>query len=367
MKTTQHIILITHDFSGGGAQQVIVNLANSYITQGYDVTVITFDSTGPCSKKLNENIPVIDLNTPIKAISTGFKLLKTLRQNKPDIIISGIRDTNIWLGLISLGLANKNIIYCEADTMHLIEQMPRIKSFIYKSVMRLTYKPAAKVIANSCDTQQDLIKYRITSLSQSEVIGNPVIPDNIEELASQPINHAWFNNTNLKVILSVGRLSQDHKNHQMLVRSFANVLQEDSSSRLVILGEGDEYDSLMGLARSLNLEGYFEILSYQDNPYPFYKKADLFVLTSRWEAFGNVLVEAMACQTPVVSTDCPGGPKMILDNGNLGALVPIGDLDALSKQILKLINKGADKETVKVAYEKALQYNIESISKNYLD
>jgi len=161
-----------------------------------------------------------------------------------------------------------------------------------------------------------------------QVIYNPVVTDQLLAKAAAPLDHPWFVPGSPAVILSAGRLTAQ-KDYPTLLRAFAR-LTAGREARLIVLGEGEARGSLEALARDLGVADQIFFASFVENPFAYMARADLFVLSSAWEGHPNVIVEAMACGTPVVSTDCPSGPAEILDNGKYGRLVPVGDADDLS-------------------------------------
>ncbi|MCG8345898.1 MAG: glycosyltransferase [Chlorobiales bacterium] len=144
----------------------------------------------------------------------------------------------------------------------------------------------------------------------------------------EPLAHPWFYPGEPPVILGVGRLVQQ-KDFPLLIRAFSR-LRKRREARLMILGEGPLRPELEALVETLDLKKDISLPGFIANPYAYMRCSALFILSSRWEGFGNVLVEAMACGTPVVSTDCPSGPSEILENGKWGRLVPVGDVNAMA-------------------------------------
>jgi len=358
-----NLCLVTPTFNGGGAEKVIVNLANYYETQSYKVEIIAFRAEGPYLSKVNSNINIIDLNSK-KARYVFFKLYKLLKNKKYKYIISAMRDSNIPLGLVGY-LQKHNLIFREANTMDVTNNLPFIKKNLYKFLMNLSYKKASKIIANSEDTLNDLILNKIIDKNiNAQVIGNPVLPIDVNDLLKEKITHKWFLDKNLKVIVSVGRLVEQ-KNYPLLLKAFNKALSMNNNLRLVILGEGKLQKELSSLSNKLNIDDKFDILPFQSNPYPYFKNANLFVLSSNWEGFGNVIVESMASSTPIVSTNCIGGPKMILENGKYGSLVPVEDVEVLCSTIINNIKKPNLKQ-IELAYNKSFYYNVKNIAKEYL-
>ena len=187
-------------------------------------------------------------------------------------------------------------------------------------------------------------------------INNPVIPSG--GIAEYPApDHEWFTSGDSPVILAVGRLSAP-KDYPTLLQAFERVCR-DRQARLVILGDGPEREKLERLAEELGIAGAVSMPGYASNPYAYMQHADLFVLSSAWEGSPNVLVEAMACGCPVVSTDCPSGPDQILEGGRYGVLVPVGAPELLAVAITgaldnpvarsKLLTRAADYSAEKSA------------------
>ena len=159
------------------------------------------------------------------------------------------------------------------------------------------------------------------------------------------------------MILGVGRLTQA-KDFPTLIRAFA-LVRKKRAARLMILGEGEERPKLEALVRELGLEREVTLPGFVDNPYKYMKRAAVFVLSSKWEGFGNVLVEAMALGTPVVSTDCPSGPAEILENGRWGRLVPVGDVYALAEAIIETLDEEHHPDVANRAKDFAVELAVE--------
>ena len=170
-----------------------------------------------------------------------------------------------------------------------------------------------------------------------QVIRNPVVWPGLLSRAAEPVDHPWLHDDDVPVVLAAGRL-HPNKDHATLVRAFA-LLAGDRAARLVIIGEGAERHRLLALARELGIAGRVDLPGFQRNPFSWMTRARVFVLSSIVEGAPNVLVQAMACGTTVVSTDCPGGAAEILGNGAWGALVPVGDHVALAAAISEAMDK----------------------------
>ena len=176
-----------------------------------------------------------------------------------------------------------------------------------------------------------------------EVVYNPVPPRAVpEEAALDTADHLWSGPSGAR-ILTVGTMKAV-KNHPLLLRAFARLDRPDA--RLMFVGDGNGREALLSLARDLDVADRVIFAGFHPDPTPFYKTADLFVLSSNYEGFGNVVVEALATGTPVVSTDCPSGPAEILVNGKYGRLVPVGDAEKLAAGIEEALQASHDTDAL---------------------
>jgi glycosyltransferase involved in cell wall biosynthesis len=201
------------------------------------------------------------------------------------------------------------------------------------------------------------------------VVYNPTLTPDIPVKALEPANHPWFADVNdgPGIILSVGRIGAQ-KDYPTLLRAFAKV-RSQRPARLAIIGEPRNESKrerrmaeMNELAEQLGITADFALIGYQDNPYAFMARAQCFALSSRYEGFANVVLEALACGCPVVSTDCPSGPAEILNNGEFGALVPVGDADALAAAILATLANPPDRDTL---INRAQAFSYETAIDNY--
>ena len=195
---------------------------------------------------------------------------------------------------------------------------------------------------------------------------NP-IPHNVTSLSQQSINHKWLSseprnesNTFPKIILAAGRLIEQ-KNFLMLIRAFAEV-RSQLDVRLILLGDGPQREKICELINSLNIEEAVSMPGWVDNPYSFMASADLFVMSSSWEGCPNVLLEALACGCPVVSTDCPSGPSEILEHGRWGRLVPVNDQTALAEAIIATLEDDTNQDALR---QRAAQFSPENMIEKF--
>jgi glycosyltransferase involved in cell wall biosynthesis len=194
------------------------------------------------------------------------------------------------------------------------------------------------------------------------VVYNPVVTDDIFDLARESVAHPWLAAKELPVILGVGRL-EAQKDFTTLIHAFA-IVRRERPCRLLILGEGNERPLLEATVHEVGLSTDVQLLGFVENPYAVMARSDVFVLSSRWEGFGNVLVEAMATGCSLVATDCPSGPREILQDGRLGPLVPPGDPAAMAAAILHSLQNPVDREALVTA---ARAFTAAACADGYLD
>jgi len=361
-KMVNRVLILVPTLGFGGAEKVAVNLANSYANSGLEVTLGVFRLSGGYDGLLNKNISVVDLD--VKRTLLGFvKLFQLIKACQPEVVLSVIVEVNIIVGLLIPFLPKTKTIFRQANTMDLINSKGFMVRNIYKFLMRITYRKANRVVANSIDTEGDLIKNKIIKRDKILVIGNPVLPENISELGDEPVIEPWLLNNNLDVLLTVGRLTFQ-KQHDLLIRAVNIMKMKNPNIRLIILGHGELYEELQALISALSLQKYIKIIPPVDNPFPYYKNANLFVLASRYEGFGNVLVEAMAFGLNIVCNNCLGGPKTILNKGELGVLVEQSTPGSFAEAVVQQLEVRLVSAESLVEHSK--QYNAALIATKYL-
>ena len=199
------------------------------------------------------------------------------------------------------------------------------------SVERALWRFADAVVTNSPTVAAELKRIAPQIAPRVRVIRNPVVWPDLAARAAEPVDHPWMSDDRVPVVLAAAGL-RPVKDHATLLRAFALVAAE-RIVRLVIIGDGAERDRLLELARELGIADRFDLPGFQRNPFAWMARADVFVMSSIFEGAPNALVQALACGTTVVSTDCPGGTREILGDGRWGALTPVGDHAALAAAI----------------------------------
>ncbi len=355
------ISIITPTLLGGGAERIAVSLANHFAECGMVVDLVVFNLTGPLVRDVSSNVNVVNFDVP-KLRYSLFRLRGYLSNNKEALIISVIRDSSILISIASWGMKIKRLLFLEQSTMYEIMSKPMWLRLFWLTCIKASYYKATFIIANSHDTKSGLVSYKLAPISKTKVIPNPVLPANHHLLKNEKIDEEWLTNPTFKVIISVARLVP-FKNHPFLIESFKDVYAHNKNARLIIIGEGPDSQQLCVMIARLNLDKVIKFIPFQNNIYPYYANADVFALTSNWEAFGNVIVEALSAGLPVVATDCPGGPRMILKDGKYGQLVPVGDKKLFVKALIDALEKPIPDRDVLIKY--AENYTVSRIASSY--
>lgn len=357
------ITILLPDLLGGGAERLSILLANHWLAQGIKVDFVLMRQRGDLLSLLHDGIEIIDLRADrIREVILSFA--RYLQKARPDIIIAAMWPLTS-VAVLSWRLAGKpGRLYLSDHTQLSISCVRELKisAWYLRAVMRLTYPHASGLIAVSEGVKQDMCRLGGFADSQVRRIYNPaaigVSPHQEPKTVRQKVWGMSFDHH----ILSVGSLDAQ-KDQATLIRAFA-LLPSSLNAKLTILGEGGLRTELEALAQQLGLHGRVAMPGFVIDVYSWYRTADLFVLSSRWEGFGNVIVEALECGVPVVSTDCPSGPAEILENGRIGRLVPIQDPAALAASIVEALRNPVDRELL---MRRARDFTVSAIADQYLD
>lgn len=335
------VALYMQSFAGGGAERVMINLAQGLAARGLRVDMVVSRTDGPYLSLLSPNVRLIDLNCR-RSLHSIPGLIRYLRQEKPQALLSAMGPSNLialW-AKTAARYPGRVVISVHINISMHYRHSGRLSNRLFLKLFQIFYPLADAVVAVSQDAANDLTDSVGLSPSKIRMIYNPVISPALLEQAGQAIAHPWFAPGQPPVILAAGRLSEQ-KDFLTLIRAFAKI-REQCQARLVILGEGPDRSLLEAAILEHGLTERVEMPGFTANPYAYMKQAAVYVLSSRWEGLPTVLIEAMACGTPVISTDCPSGPREILQAGLLGVLVPVGDSDAMASAILQTLEEVAN-------------------------
>ncbi|MGM9506513.1 glycosyltransferase [Larkinella sp. GY13] len=355
------ILLVYRDLTQGGVQRIIVHVANYLAIRGYEVTLLLGVVKGPYLDLLNENIKIISPDTKNRFYLLRY-LISYLRSNKSDILFTGVPSFNI-LAIIAKYWSATDTKVVISEHSNTIEEFRMLPWSIYKLsflFIPIFYRFADSIISVSSGVANDLSKFAKIPLKKISVIYNPAYNDHLLSEAEQNVEEIWLTSKDYPVIMGVGRLT-DQKNFSALIDAVYNVSLR-RKVKLIIVGEGHLHDELLYRINSYKMGSIAKLIGFKKNPVAWINKADVFVLSSKWEGFGVILVEALAAGTTIVSTDCKSGPAEILQNGKLGYIVPASDIDALAKKIEFAIDNPISKDLL---IEGAKQYDENKIMKCY--
>jgi glycosyltransferase involved in cell wall biosynthesis len=316
---------------------VIVNLAQGMTDRGFAVDLVVGAAEGVFLDQLPPAVRLVDLHVSRVLLSLG-PLARYLRRERPRVLVSSMTHANVvalWAAKLAGG-ATPVIVTVHNTMSQSTPQQGRIAGAFWLQLLRTFYPWASSVVAVSGDAAADLARTSGFPRNRVEVVYNPVITPRTLELARKAPGHAWFAPGGPPVILGVGRLTRQ-KDFPTLIRAFAEV-RRHRPARLIILGDGEDRSALEALTMELGLTDDVALPGFRDDVMACMASSALFVLSSAWEGLPTVLIEALAAGTRVISTDCPSGPREILQDGRLGALVPVGDSTALAGAMIDALD-----------------------------
>jgi len=355
--------LFVPTLDGGGAERVMVNLAGSFAEKDLRVDLVLVRAEGPYLSEVSEGVRVVDLRASRTMLALA-PLVRYLRREKPVALLSTLNDANI-IALCCRRLAGvrTRLVVRQANMVSIAALNARtVRERVMPHLMNRCYRWADAVIAVSKGVAEDLVATLGLPVEKIRVIYNPAVATVMSAKAEQSLEKHWYSPGQPPVVLGVGRLVQQ-KDFCTLIRAFARVRKE-RRARLMILGEGQERPRLEALVRELGLEEDVALPGFVENPHQHMMRAGVFVLSSRWEGFGNVLLEAMAMGTSVVSTNCPSGPAEILEDGKWGKLVPVGSSESLAAAICSTLDDPPDPEGL---LRRTMDFSLERIVDRYLE
>lgn len=386
-----HIAFLLDNLSGGGAEKVVLNLAAGFARLGHPVDLLVCKVEGvlrnhiPAGVKLVPLKPVSALRGTAAALAgdpsswreilgvlvarrkfpKAFRYIpaiaRHLKRSGVSLVVSALPKSNIN-AVLARRLSGVNTRVVVGAHIHLSAQesacasegKSRIREL--RPLMRRYYQQADAVVAVSNGVARDTVHYLGLPATLVETIYNPVATREIIGLSEESPDHEWFAQQEVPVVLGIGRFVPQ-KDFPLLLRAFAD-LRRRRPARLVLLGgdpsSGEQVQhraELQELAKDLGVAEDVDMPGYKENPYPYLRRASVFALSSDFEGFGNVLVEALFCGCPVVSTDCPSGPAEILGDGEFGRLVPVGDSEALTAALDAMLDTPVDSQTLRARGE----------------
>lgn len=354
------VSLFIPSLAGGGAERVMILLAGELAKRGFSVDLVLTSARGPYLSRIPAGVRVVDLRAK-RIIFSLPALVRYLRKQRPLRLLSFLSPTNclaVWG--VSLARVDTRLILAEHNTAsQALSSTPYRRLRLLPNIMRWTYPHADGLIANSFGVAEDLARVLKLGREQIHLVYNPVVTPELKAEAAQAVDHPWFYPGEPPVILGAGRLVEQ-KDFPTLLRAFA-LVRRRRRARLIIVGTGQGHRTLLNLGTELGVQNDFDLPGFVSDPYAYMARSGVFVLSSQWEGLGMVLIEAMACGTPVVSTDCPHGPYEILDGGSWGRLVPVGSPQSLAEAILATLEERGPDPRARAEY-----FSVERATDQYL-
>jgi len=395
-----HLALFMNSLMLGGAERVVLSVVRGLARRAaFRLDVVLVSRKGPLVAEIPDGVRVVELgcgspltiwpallrlpwetarSLPGASVRAKMpaaarclpRLVRYLREERPDALFTTLRWNNIaalWAAALAGGPTR--VVIREAN-MPSIDISSGAHGFdrLLPEQIRSWYPRAHGIVAVSEGVARDLAAFTGLEPGRITAIHNPVDIDRVGAMASEPVaeeesaEDGWFSPGAPPVIVAVGRL-WPQKDYSTLLRAFARLAAE-RPARLVILGEGPERPALEQLAASLGIVGRVRLPGAVSNPFAYVRRAGAFALSSAWEGFPNVLVEALACGCPVVSTDCPSGPDELLEGGRWGSLVPVGDDAALARALSATLDAPRDSERLQ---QRAGAFSLDGAVDRYLD
>jgi glycosyltransferase involved in cell wall biosynthesis len=354
--------------TGGGTERVILHLLRHINRKKIEPHLILYSRKGELLSDLPSDIRVVNL----KDKKTGYglqwlvfiKFTKIIRKERPDIIVSFMWYTNLITLLTKvLGRVNPYVIVSERYALSPSLEGAGLE-FIRRIAIRFFYPKASKIVVNAQEMRLQLMDMYHIASNRISLIYNPIDIHRIIHLGKEQVHHAWFDEK-IPIIIAIGRLVRQ-KGFSFLIKAIHLIISKGQSCRLVILGKGGEKEELKSLAIKLGIDDKVEFLGFQQNPYKYLTRSTAFVLSSLYEGFPNVLLEALALGVPSVATSCPTGPDEIITEGENGLLVQPSDEKALADAIKRLLDDAELRRRLGEAGKiRAEDFRVKKIVKQY--
>jgi len=357
----KRLCILVPSLHGGGAEHIMVKLAGGLVRLGYSVDLVLCQAKGPYLAEVPDAVRVIDLHSA-RVLASLPALARYLRRERPAALLSVLHANLVALWAKRVAGVSTRVVVSERNTLSRVSAHYRadLRMRWAPALARLFYPWADGVVAVSRGVADDLAEAARIPRRHIKVIYNPVVTPELRSKAQASLRHPWFELGEPPVILAIGRLTAQ-KGLDVLIQAFSRV-RAARRARLLILGEGEERPALEAMVRQFGLGDDVSLPGFEPNPYPYMARAALFVLSSRWEGLPGVLIEALFCGAPVISTDCPYGPREILADGRYGVLVPVGDVHALAEAM----EAALDGERRPSPTESWMPFESESVVRQYL-
>ncbi|MBS0560095.1 MAG: glycosyltransferase [Proteobacteria bacterium] len=355
-----HVVLYVPSLSAGGAERVALNLAEALPSADLRATLLVNQLTGPLAASVPPSVRVVSLDAT-RTLAALPGLARFLRRERPDVTIAFLSFNNL-IAILANFLALRPTRVVASQHIALSQEASRsssLKDRLVPALYRLALPSADHVVTVSQGVADDLASV-LPRRAGVSVIHNPIVSPRLQQEAMAPLDHPWFAGDGVPLILAVGRMVPQ-KNFPLLIDAFAH-LRRTRRARLAILGEGPLRQDLGARIAALGLKDDATLLMPDPNPWRYMARAAAVVLSSDFEGFGNVLVEAMATGVPVVSTDCPYGPAEILEGGRWGPLIKSPTPERLAEAICHVLDHPVPAEKLRA---RAMDFSSAKVAQSY--
>lgn len=383
---------------GGGVAQVALAQIDMLIAAGHTVDLVLYQASGHYEHRVPASVRIVPLTAAENASVTACRerllrdhrimrlrsrfispnrltdlrylpaLVDYLERERPVLVLA-----NVWSMALVCGCARACVdhpprligvfhgtFFAEAIQRRSARRHPwQWRHFFV--FCRHFYSQADALVTVSDGVGRDLVQIVGIAANRVETLPNPVVSPALGMHAAERVDHPWLAAGAPPLIVAVGRLSAE-KNFPLLLQALARLRVMRPGVRLMIFGDGDERAGLEAMRDELGLHDCVALPGWVDNPYAWMRRAVLVALSSRWEGLSMVLIEALACGCPVVATDCPHGPREVLENGRWGRLVPLDDPDALAEAMAKTIASPRNSDML-IAH--AQRYSVAAATRRY--
>jgi glycosyltransferase involved in cell wall biosynthesis len=359
------VLLVIPSFEGGGAERAWVTLLQTFPETRLSCLIARFRPGGIFESQLPPGLPRYLISGRRGDPTVVLRLARLIRRVDPHVVLAVLRYANVVAILATLLAGKRTRVIINEQNVPEVEFAQHRGAPLKRRILRALYPRAHGVTAISRGIAEALVAGTGVIPPRLRVIPNPVDIRAATTLGGEPISHPWLMAPGDRpVIVAAGRLVHQ-KGFDTLLRAFRRV-RDLRDVRLIILGAGPLADELRGLRDSLALSTSVDFPGFDPNPYRYFARAACVVVSSRYEGFGNVIVEAMACGTPVVATRCPSGPEEIITDGTNGLLVPVDDVPALAAAIVRVLDGGRLSDTLRQGGRaRALDFSAERVADAY--
>ncbi len=348
------IVLYIPAFHGGGAENAIVRLSNYWCGIGRTVTIVVNRSVGPVRQRLDERVEVVDLGTVNYAVALP-RFGKWLAERRPPLLVTALLGPCV-AGLVAARRWSPDTVVVSLVRNYLSEELANrdpVRRFLIPPLLKYALRRSDAIGCVASCVSDDVSRFAGVSPARVHTTLNPVPLPDPDAVGARPDDMPRG-----RTLVAVGRLAKQ-KDYPTLIRALAKMPQ---GPELVILGDGPMHDDIIGIAEELGLRERVHLLGFRNNPADYVAHADVFVLTSLFEGFPNVVAEALALGRTVVATDAPGGAAEILQDGACGFLAPVGDVDAVARAIQSALEQPIAQERARA---RAADFRIDNVAGLY--